>query len=190
MTWFYKFQSTLPCGSDGFVRKRLPEIRISIHAPLRERQKISAKIFTAQQFQSTLPCGSDDNTLAYTNVQRKFQSTLPCGSDLSRHSRPAPTKDFNPRSLVGATCFRNLICSYTFYFNPRSLAGATIECYDEDGDISISIHAPLRERLKSTLSLTVFRFISIHAPLRERPNGCITMDIGSAFQSTLPCGSD
>ena len=55
-----------------------------------------------------------------------------------------------------------------WYFNPRSLAGATYRQFDTFGMFSISIHAPLRERL------VVF-------PM----NLCNIL-----FQSTLPCGSD
>ena len=77
----------------------------------------------------------------------RFQSTLPCGSDAGP-----------PRSA-----------SRHFYFNPRSLAGATcFQIFNLVFDISISIHAPLRERL---LAPRILKLI-----LR--------------FQSTLPCGSD
>ena len=57
--------------------------------------------------------------------------------------------------------------------------------------ISISIHAPLRERL-SHLSLTLLhQSISIHAPLRERrARTCRPFLMFHVFQSTLPCGSD
>ena len=75
------FQSTLPCGSDRCssvkfcnlrisihapLRERLHEQEIytpgrliSIHAPLRERPIIDTKMLEAKEFQSTLPCGSD-----------------------------------------------------------------------------------------------------------------------------------
>ena len=36
-------------------------LRVSIHAPVRERQMVNAKVANAKAFQSTLPCGSDRN---------------------------------------------------------------------------------------------------------------------------------
>ena len=78
------FQSTLPRGSDNIVTMPMPkQILISIHAPSRERPRISFALssvielamrtgkiagatadffraFKASEFQSTLPRGSDD----------------------------------------------------------------------------------------------------------------------------------
>ena len=79
------------------------------------------------------------------------------------------------------------------------------------GQRKISIHAPLRERLRHlmvTNFLTNFNprslagattaanqpyfivYISIHAPLRERQQPQINLILLFTFQSTLPCGSD
>ena len=76
------------------------------------------------------------------------------------------------------------------HFNPRSLTGATQSGYSAAAGISISIHAPLRERPQANIRRSVFdnfnprsltgatclglylgskKNISIHAPLRERP---------------------
>ena len=56
----YQFQSTLPYGSDPFVQQNnAMAIRISIHAPLRERQPLATLLLMSMQFQSTLPYGSD-----------------------------------------------------------------------------------------------------------------------------------
>ena len=54
------------------------------------------------------------------------------------------------------------------HFNPRSLAGATDMYWPTFAFLGISIHAPLRERLKQD----------------------IANSIQQTFQSTLPCGSD
>ena len=120
-----KFQSTLPRGSDGsnsvqrsiacYFNPRslagatpqrqlspLP-IRISIHAPSRERLM----------------------GLLIKRLYRKFQSTLPRGSDMSQGSYINISQDFNPRSLAGATLFSFFQLLPSPYFNPRSLAGAT-----------------------------------------------------------------
>ena len=60
--FFYaqKFQSTLPCGSDIIMSDLLAIIKISIHAPLRERLLIDLVLSAVAVFQSTLPCGSDE----------------------------------------------------------------------------------------------------------------------------------
>ena len=59
-----------------------------------------------------------------------------------------------------------------------------------DTDNSISIHAPLRERLDALPAALLADIISIHAPLRERPSvPTESVDI-HLFQSTLPYGSD
>ena len=118
-----------------------------------------------------------------------FQSTLPYGSD------PAHQQGFVPR----------------YYFNPRSLTGATISVFSISLLITISIHAPLRERRHcireicsylyfnprsltgATLHISKALFpgtISIHAPLRERPASGSFIPTLNLFQSTLPCGSD
>ena len=79
-------------------------------------------------------------------LNERFQSTLPYGSDQFE-------RDFDNLGL---------------YFNPRSLTGAT----------SIG------------LSLIAFLIISIHAPLRERLKINGKVFNGTKFQSTLPYGSD
>ena len=119
----------------------------------------------------------------------RFQSTLPYGSDFAA----------------------GVILARGQHFNPRSLTGATTKEHYADKPQGISIHAPLRERLRkrqAALGATDFNprsltgatcfhtllramaLISIHAPLRERL--CLFQITGSAypFQSTLPYGSD
>ena len=98
------------------------------------------------------------------------------------------------------------------HFNPRPLAGATIHAILFLKPTKISIHAPLRGRLRTspagsqpwsnfnprplagaTSQLGGLHHgpqISIHAPLRGRPPmGGMTM-LNPAFQSTPPCGGD
>ena len=97
---------------------------------------------------------------------------------------------FNPRSLAGATfgllCFSRLL----LYFNPRSLAGATDEVYLARPSLSISIHAPSRERQNV---ITINKAISLNFNPRSLAGATvITLSHGSKtlFQSTLPRGSD
>ena len=128
----------------------MSDIKISIHAPSRERRK------------------------GYTLL-------------LPRHN-------FNPRSLAGATSWNRKVQDSVSNFNPRSLAGATLMLRQIASIINISIHAPSRERLYTTLrqvtqkanfnprslaGATFFlppalqlRGISIHAPSRERQTAC------------------
>ena len=143
-----KFQSTLPRGSDRFlpgsqyIREyfnprslagatkkcgvKVVSVRISIHAPSRERRSCHSRQRTRKQFQSTLPRGSDK---------------IGC---LTRSCRT----NFNPRSLAGATAATRLRLGRMQYFNPRSLAGATRERHPAGECVKISIHAPSRERHK------------------------------------------
>ena len=102
---------------------------------------------------------------------------------------PAASGYFNPRSLAGAT--GGCQCRYRTQrnFNPRSLAGATREWSLESKakkfqstlpcgsdprklavgvKLTISIHAPLRERRSGNCWPLPLSIISIHAPLRER----------------------
>ena len=55
---------------------------------------------------------------------------------------------------------------------------------------NISIHAPLRERPLKKGADPNFVKISIHAPLRERRYGMVYTSKTRSFQSTLPYGSD
>ena len=54
-----RFQSTLPCGSDLGLIHQIVDVKISIHAPLRERPQQPLTPHSLLLFQSTLPCGSD-----------------------------------------------------------------------------------------------------------------------------------
>ena len=100
---WYRFQSTLPYGSDSedILMARYNEI--SIHAPLRERQ-LKPKLLCRWLI---------------------FQSTLPYGSDAIHLVKQSKNTNFNPRSLTGATirCCRQV--AWMQDFNPRSLTGAT-----------------------------------------------------------------
>ena len=141
----WKFQSTLPRGSD-------------ITPPL--------KMIHKARFQSTLPRGSDmlmfrslaiiwnfnPRSLAGATAKKSkfivsylFQSTLPRGSDLNDRN-----------ALIGMSISihapsreRQSVCSPVMgdqHFNPRSLAGATYDKLYDAINHDISIHAPSRER--------------------------------------------
>ena len=97
------------------------------------------------------------------------------------------------------------------HFNPRSLTGATFDIHVFSTQISISIHAPSRERRCCSISIGIPHIfqstlprgsdatssahcaatsISIHAPSRERRIGFNKTFDTQGFQSTLPRGSD
>ena len=99
---------------------------ISIHAPLRERRYFQGYFLTFFGFQSTLPYGSDIHMVNNQIYTQAFQSTLPYGSDQVSLRRNISSTDFNPRSLTGATI---------------ALVLSAVA-------VNISIHSPLRERLK------------------------------------------
>ena len=163
-----EFQSTLPHGSDRERTQRHAAHGISIHAPSRERQGLLQLLAIGAGISIHAPsrerhysAGSavcciyfNPRSLAGATLSRVqphqiayiFQSTLPCGSDAQCYSLP----------------------SFMYYFNPRSLAGATI----------------------SEVLAYLVNSISIHAPLRERLFSLVNRRHVAQFQSTLPCGSD
>ena len=118
-----------------------------------------------------------------------FQSSLPCGSDHRLSACSYGIDDFNPRSLTGATAGYNLFRSPMLEFQSTLPYGSDDEVVDTAHALSISIHAPLRERPcfeeifgflfnfnpRSLTGATYYNkpqihpsTISIHAPLRER----------------------
>ena len=163
-----QFQSTLPRGSDNGIYQNLTVM------PL---------------FQSTLPRGSDAACRLIMVLPPIFQSTLPRGSDVHFHgvqqlkdiSIHAPSRErpiFFRSSAVssafqstlprGSDSIRVILRFCRRHFNPRSLAGATITILSIAFLITISIHAPSRERPFINLNYLTHE-ISIHAPSRERP---------------------
>ena len=98
--------------------------KISIHAPLRERQRDLQLFFKRLRFQSTLPYGSD-----------KFQR----GQNL-------PGSDFNPRSLTGATNGITVKDNGTIISIHAPLRERQYHREHQSHNNAISIHAPLRER--------------------------------------------
>ena len=70
-------------------------------------------------------------------------------------------------------------------FNPRSREGATPLAQDPLGPISVSIHAPVKERHQGSSRGTTMP-VSIHAPVKERHYVYIQCRGENAFQSTLP----
>ena len=165
-----------------------------------------------------------------------FQSTLPRGSDHPRVLLGQPRRNFNSRSLAGATpdgyatpdksLFQStlprgsdhslhIFVTIADEFQstlPRGSDAAVIDCKRLEAKISISIHAPSRERhyhedfvlmylgisihapsrerQPAAAVLTDLPAISIHAPSRERRNMVILLYCRIIFQSTLPRGSD
>ena len=98
-----QFQSTLPYGSDcADVRRERPAV-ISIHAPLRERQKTTANDHDAANISIHAPLRERLNHQSRWFGHSQFQSTLPYGSDTKSHFIVIHCYDFNPRSLTGAT---------------------------------------------------------------------------------------
>ena len=146
---------------------QITALTISIHAPSRERHVFDAPKKLVFLFQSTLPRGSDASHRCILLHNCAFQSTLPRGSDI-----------VYLRSPFSLYAFQSTL--------PR---GSDVSFAFRCGNLSISIHAPSRERpavfpivgrakaFQSTLprgsDLVLLMFvypltISIHAPSRER----------------------
>ena len=109
------------------IIRALKRKRISIHAPSRERQSLSAGRISALTFQSTLPRGSDIQERRKSYCLRHFNPRSLAGATCRHACVLRQLRHFNPRSLAGATTL--FVCSIVFCtdFNPRSLAGATYD---------------------------------------------------------------
>ena len=74
-------------------------------------------------------------------------------------------------------------------FNPRSLAGATDGLVGMFGQLTISIHAPLRERHSASQVSSLYNNFNPRslagATIKDKRR-----KVDNIFQSTLPCGSD
>ena len=106
--------------------------------------------------------------LSGLSIQSKFQSTLLYGSDRTQAARPAPWPLFQSMLPYGSDAGPEGAYIYHANFNPRSLTGATALGLEPIPLTPISIHAPSRERQRYP------------ADVYDK----------SAFQSTLPHGSD
>ena len=162
---------------------------ISIHAPLRERHAGQQQPSRAAAFQSTLPYGSDSRNKKRPRSMMEFQSTLPYGSDPVGRPQLHCRLDFNPRSLTGATILLACVFIITFYFNPRSLTGATLTLQHAQGTGFISIHAPLRERLRTLPADCVCANFNPRSLTGATARISLFVE-ACQFQSTLPYGSD
>ena len=74
-------------------------------------------------------------------------------------------------------------------FNPRSLTGATHSALRAIIGITISIHAPLRERRRLVIT-TSFAYDFNPRSLTGATLPYAELDLLASFQSTLPYGSD
>ena len=142
-------------------------IVISIHAPLRERPGPQALYLSLRIFQSTLPCGSDQRIPPIPAKKSTFQSTLPCGSDTRWVTANGATQAFQSTLPCGSDESR--------IHNPLTK--------------KISIHAPLRERRISLLTCQTSRYFNPRS-LAGATDVTFHFSCIEQFQSTLPCGSD
>ena len=98
------FQSTLPRGSDAINHDEMELIKISIHAPSRERLESVPYVSTSAYF----------NPRSLAGATFKFDIRARLAASISIH---APSRE-RPVTLL-------LIREPLLNFNPRSLAGAT-----------------------------------------------------------------
>ena len=120
-----RFQSTLPCGSDTISIITILSTSISIHAPLRERRAITFESARYVAISIHAPLRERHNLPLCSCLLLRFQSTLPCGSDIWQS--------------------RNL--SLVLKFQSTLPCGSDDSCAYVARYVTISIHAPLRERL-------------------------------------------
>ena len=88
---------------------------------------------------------------------------------------------FNPRPRKGATNAERHVYQVKIRFNPRPRKGATTVPGEDPLGQLVSIHAPVRERLRRQQVHAEAKPVSIHAPVRERHNGGETRHDGRRF---------
>ena len=183
-----QFQSTLPHGSDADEHLLQAVLRISIHAPSRERPGAHPAPCRARHFNPRSLSGAtgpsavacdwsryfNPRSLAgatllcrLSSMLHLFQSTLPSGSDGFWKINSITCQNFNPRSLAGATTRKQRnICAAAFQ--------STLPC-GSDGEMYRAGYAN--------------RAISIHAPSRERPYGFCTLQSNRNFNPRSLAGA-
>ena len=161
------FQSTLPRGSDV---PGAPVYTLPIH------------------FNPRSLAGATYRVRLYTHC-RYISIHAPSRERLKHNIRRLSCKNFNPRSLAGATQISERYTS-SHQFQSTLPRGSDWKCSIKIIGITISIHAPSRERRESTVIWDEDSAISIHAPSRERLRGQKLKMLKCGFQSTLPRGSD
>ena len=166
------FQSALPCGSEsGGAARPGVGVGVSIRAPVRERmmqilQRDQAKLVSIrapvrERMLEVLLADAEPPAVSIrAPVRERIRGMV---------SWSMPDEGFNPRSRAGAN---GGFCGWTCAragFNPRSRAGANLPIRRAIQRASVSIRAPVRERIV----------------LRHRGGSS-----HPAFQSALPCGSE
>ena len=188
---------------------------ISIHAPSRERQIFIAFISDLYYFNPRSLTGATSVRLLACPETSRISIHAPSRERLE----PPPAlgglfQYFNPRSLTGATDAYLIIYDITINFNPRSLTGATgVAVKPNTGTSGFQSTLPHGSDPAVLISVRLHHLISIHAPSRERPKLTPVLSVWhayfnprsltgatfiihfywpslSAFQSTLPHGSD
>ena len=128
---------------------------------------ISYTMLLTMIFQSTLPYGSDFMLMCLNLVTIWISIHAPLRERLPCYGVSYIQANFNPRSLTGAT-YGPIYTSTIRLFQSTLPYGSDQPSLADQTFAEISIHAPLRERLKLMLAV-------VHVIL---------------FQSTLPYGSD
>ena len=139
------FQSTPPCGGDYTFTQMNPEsLIISIHAPLRGRQRSTEGVGVWMVFQSTPPCGGDSGP-AESRQDHQISIHAPLRGRQRFQLLPVGGNDFNPRPLAGAT-MKLIALASAMQFQSTPPCGGDSFTYTAGQKYGISIHAPLRGR--------------------------------------------
>ena len=140
-------------------------IRVSIHAPVRERLRELVLIHAI--YVSIHAPVRERQEYMYENAERLL---------VSIHAPVRERLIQRPNSRTNTS------------FNSRSCKGATKALFKLKWDNQVSIHAPVRERRvnDSDICSVVPNGVSIHAPVRERQTGVEKITHVLWFQFTLP----
>ena len=140
------FQSTHPYGCDSICTKNSKNLEVSIHAPIRVRPLFCFCSFQESCFNPRTHTGATTNGATVT-ANTTFQSTHPYGCDGGPVFFENRGLSFNPRTHTGATWNRwGLMPGRMFQSTHPYGCDCTVANFNVA--INVSIHAPIRVRLR------------------------------------------
>ena len=143
----FKFQSTLPHGSDRKQTSLLPLQHYFNPRSLTGATLLLQGFFQCPCISIHAPSRERLSPHPHNPGISRFQSTLPHGSDVPAHLLHRDFDNFNPRSLTGATKSSNRSTTIVL-FQSTLPHGSDVQKFTPDLiPCTISIHAPSRERL-------------------------------------------
>ena len=188
-----KFQSTHPLrGATKFMPTKLPNISISIHAPLAGCDpSFGTKAACHCHFNPRTPCGVRPKRPKNFVSGENFNPRTPCGVRHGKFSRQNLGVSFqSTHPLRGATGRTLFVLVFRQHFNPRTPCGVRpVPVSFEKPWASFQSTHPLRGATDNKLYLREQLGISIHAPLAGCDRYHYTASLSPChFNPRTPCG--